>query len=149
MAEGWFTEQAATIREICNGILFLSAILLVAVWVDYAFNYRKQHPRKWWRDDAVQGAGILALLMLGHAMRAGSSWMEFLYADIGWNNSFFANSIEIFIAATSIILVAKLLIAYKFTRYGWRWFALGGLFLLSVGIPVAIKYWLVPVLEVR
>lgn len=129
-----FDEQAIVLREICNGIMFLSACTLIGIFTHYIWAGASKN-RLWYKDSSNHAAAAIVILMAGHATRAFSSWMEFLFADLGWDNSLWINSLYLFTIATALIISAKLLMVYTFAPTRWRalltWTALAA----SVGIP--------------
>lgn len=144
-----YTEQIIILREICNGIMFLSAVLVMTiVFVTYVV---RQYNRgewlgvdgkpvdHWYQDIAVQAAGAFIVLMIGHAIRAGSSWAEFFWLRHGWGFGGWVDLLAIFIAATGFTLAGKLLVTFAFTKRRWGWwlvFFVGG---MSISIPLLVS----------
>lgn len=133
-----FTETSVLVREICNGVMCVSALMVIAMFVHYIVQRCCERPGSFWDSPAVQGATALAVLMTGHAIRAFSGWMQFLFLDHGWNPLYWANASLPFLAATAMIVGGKMLIVYTFAPYHWRYWLIAGAAFLSVVIPVAV-----------
>jgi hypothetical protein len=132
-----FNEQAIILREICNGIMFIGAVVMIGIFAHYIWRRSRERDR-WYRDIAVQAAGAISVLLLGHSIRAGASWMEFLWLDIGWDNSFWTAAIDIFLAATILTVMGKMLMVFAFSPYRWRWHLTLGTAVVAIALPIAV-----------
>lgn len=132
-----FAENSIILREVCNGIMFISAVIIVGIFLHYVWT-ATNNDRNWYKNPVTQSAGAIILLMTGHAMRAFSGWMQFLWMDIGWDPSLWSNSVDLFIVATTLIIGAKVLMIFIFSPIRWRTFLTNTALLLSIGIPAAI-----------
>lgn len=133
-----FTEQSVHLRELGNGIMFISAICMIAIFSYYLVARFRIQGWKCCRDLASQAAASIVILMAGHAVRAGSSWMEFIWTDVGWNNDFWANSVIFFTIASGLIIIGKMLIIFAFSSYYWRWHITIGAGAISLFIPLIV-----------
>ncbi len=133
-----FEEKAIILREICNGIMFIGAIVMIIIFMDYILRMRREWPEVWSKDIAVRGAAAVVILMTGHALRAFTSWMEFLLRHLGHNPEWLTNALVLFLMATILIVLGKMSIIFAFSRYKWRWYWTIGASVVSVTIPVLI-----------
>ncbi len=132
-----FGEGSVILREICNGIMCISAVMIIGIFIHYVWRGIRENPH-WYRDPVIQSAGAIIILLTGHAMRAFSGWMQFLWLDIGWDPDFWANSMDIFVVATALIIGAKLLMVSIFAPGRWRALLTNSALVFSIGIPVVI-----------
>lgn len=131
-----FDESSIIVREICNGAMCVSAIILVGVFSAYILRTRREMPREWYRDIAVHGAIAATVLLTGHVIRSFAGWMQFFYMDIGWDPDFWVNSNALFLTATAIILSGKLMMVYAFSCHGKRGIATAATAVAAVIIPL-------------
>lgn len=134
-----FPNYTVLVREICNGIMFVSAVLLIMIFVDYIFR-SCQSDRDCFRDSAIQAAISLIILMLGHAIRAFTGWMQWLSIRNEWATDIWIDEINMFLVATVLIVLGKDLMIYTFTPYRWGW-RLGlaiGAAVVAITIPVLV-----------
>lgn len=113
-----FDESSIIVREICNGAMCVSAIILVCVFSRYILRTRREMPGGWYKDIAVHAAIAAIVLLSGHVIRAFAGWMQFFYMDVGWDPDFWVNSNTIFLTATALVLSGKLMMVYAFSRDG-------------------------------
>jgi hypothetical protein len=133
-----FDQSSIIVREICNGAMCVSAIILIFVFGRYVLRTRQEMPRSWYRDIAVQGALAMIVLLFGHAIRAFAGWAQFFYLDIGWDPDFWSNSNALFLTATSFVLTGKLRMIYAFSRNGTRAIIALSAAAAIVTIPLAV-----------
>lgn len=115
-----FDDTSIIVREICNGAMCISALVLVGVFSSYILRTRREMPNTWRQDIAVHGAFAAVVLLTGHAIRAFAGWAQFLFLDLRLDADFWANSNAIFLTATAFVLTGKLLMVYAFSRNGTR-----------------------------
>lgn len=130
-----FDTDTIIVREVCNGAIFITGLAVLAIFANHIRNVYKESG-DWYRSVDVHAAAAIILLVLGHVIRAGASWMEFLWSHMGWDNDFWANTIEIFLLATLLIVLGKELIVFEFTPKKWRWPFTIGTASLAVLIPL-------------
>lgn len=128
-------------REITNGMWAVSGLALLAVIIGYIVNAARHRPL-WWRDPGVQFAAAMGLLVLGHVIRAGFSWAEFVELSRGALRWTFPFVSELYFTAMAFTVVGKLLCIYVLMPPAWRWRVIAAALLLTIGIPVGV-YWLV------
>jgi len=133
-----FSSQTVVVREICNGAMFLSALFVIGIFANYVRHRCAEGFRRCLGDPVVLAALCIIVLMVGHAIRAGSSWMEFLWRDLDWDAGAWTNTETIFLTATALILSGKLLIVYVFAVWEWRWVLVALALMISVGVPLAV-----------
>src|SRR5512144_1404769 len=97
-----FTEHTVHVRELWNGVMCLAALAVTFVFIHYIWTATG---RKGWYDDVgVQAAAAISVLMLGTSLRSFSLWMEFLWLDAGWENTFWASGTALFLTFTALIV---------------------------------------------
>lgn len=128
-----FSDESEVLRQICNGIMCVGAIMVIDTFVRYIWR-RYQRDRGWLRDITVLAAATLIVLFVGHAIRAFSAWMQFLYLSLEWNPSFWTNSALLYIPATIFIIIGKMLAIYFFSPQKTRVMTTT----LKVGFMIAI-----------
>jgi hypothetical protein len=116
-----FTDESAVLRQICNGIMCVGAIMVIDTFVRYLWQRSKKDPQ-WTHDIAVVAAISLIILLSGHAIRAFSGWMQFLALSLHGNASFWANSMSQFLLATLLIVIGKVAMIYFFSPERTRHF---------------------------
>jgi ABC-type glycerol-3-phosphate transport system permease component len=135
-----FTEQTIMLREFCNGVLFLSAVMLIVIFARYIIHecglsgWHNCH-----KDIAVQAAAAIVILMCGHAVRAGSSWMEFFWERHEWPGGWWSkNTLWVFLTATALTLTGKMLITYAFVPWRYRWHLVAFVATVSIAVPLVV-----------
>src|SRR4051812_27538742 len=101
-----FETTAVIVREVCNGIIFCCAAVMLYVFGNFIWVARRDKD-EWHTDRAVWAAGAIGVLLAGHMLRAGSSWMEFLWLDMGWDNAIWTDALTLFLASIAFIVVGK------------------------------------------
>lgn len=134
------TDQAIVVREICNGIMAISSLILIGVFVNYIVEKCRVIPYCY-NDLGVQAAAAIVVLMIGHAIRAISSWLEFLWARFQWPEGPWTNTLAVFIAATAFTLAGKILVAYAFSPDRWKWLLAGFIAATAIGIPLTVAFF--------
>lgn len=134
----YFTMESAIVREICNGIMCVSAILLVAIFSDYILRRCYKDSASCFSDSAVQAAVVILVLLVGHAIRAFSGWMQFLWVRNDWEPNFWANTLWLFLTATVLIVLGKVLMVYVFAPYKWRLCIACFTVFFAVAVPVLV-----------
>lgn len=132
-----YTDETIVLREICNGMMAVSAVILISVFAVYVIRYSRA-ARGWYNDIGVQAAIAVIILMVGHLIRAFSSWMEFLWLDLGWPQGFWVNAVGVFVAATIFTVAGKVLCAFAFAPYRWRWHLTVFIAVVSIAIPLIV-----------
>jgi hypothetical protein len=128
-----FEQFNLLVRESVNGTMALSALLLIVIFGRYSWRNR----RVFWHSETAQAAAAIVVLMIGHFVRAFSSWIEFLLVDLGWSTSNWIKWTWIwFLIAAALIIAGKSLMLYTFAPRKCRWAV------LTIGIPVCV---LVPI----
>jgi len=115
----------------------VSAVVLILIFSDYILRQCYKNSAECLRDNAVQAALALLVLLLGHAIRAFSGWMQFLWMRSDWDPDFWANGIDLFLAATVLIVTGKIFMIYIFVPHKWRWTALFTV-TCAVTVPVLV-----------
>src|SRR5678809_520406 len=133
-----FNETSVILREVCNGMMFVSAFILILLFSSFLRKEIVKDKSCWAFDPVCQSAIVIILLLIGHGIRAFSAWMQFIWMDIGWDPDFWANSIEIFISATVIIVSAKQFMVIVFSSDRWRWPLSALTLILTTTIPMGI-----------
>jgi len=133
-----FNETSIILREVCNGMMFVSAFILIVLFASFLWREVARDKHCWVRDPVCQSAIVIILLLVGHGIRAFAAWMQFLWMDIGWDADFWTNSIELFIAATVIIVTAKQFMVIVFSSEKWRWPLTALTLVLTVVIPMSV-----------
>lgn len=137
-----FTDQSVLLRELCNGIMCISALILVGIFVHYIYRrWRRDHDAM--KDVAVWAAVAFVVLMTGHAIRAFSGWMQFFWLRMEWDANVWMNGVELFLAATALIITAKILMVYTFAPYRWgsRLALLAATFAVLIPVSVVVVTW--------
>lgn len=137
-----FSDEAEVLRQVCNGIMCVGAIMVIDTFARYIWR-RYQRDRGWLRDITVLAAATLIVLFVGHAIRAFSAWMQFLYLSLEWNPSFWTNSALLYIPATIFIIIGKMLAIYFFSPQKTRVMTTT----LKVGFMIAIPVVLAIMVE--
>lgn len=131
-----FTETTILVREVCNGIMAVSALTMLAVFISYVITESRTE-QFWYNDPAVHAAVAIIVLTLGHFIRALSGWMEFVWLDfgkVGW----WVNTVGIFMLSTILIVLGKLMIVYTFSPAKWRWQITLAAGVVSITIPIGV-----------
>lgn len=117
------------IREFANGTMFLSALLLLFIFAVFCWKNRKS----FLYNHTTQAAAAIAVLMAGHAVRSGSSWVEFMIAAqrLNLSNWFYWSPIW-FLTATSLVIWGKVLMIYVFAPKKYCWY------FIMIGIPLCL-----------
>lgn len=134
-----FSDKAILMREIGNGIMFLSAMCTVFIFAWYIWDYHKELG---WRDRTIIAATSICVLMTGHAVRAGPSWMEFLWADLGWDPHVWTSRLEFFFTATVLTILGKLWVDFTFSKYNYRWPIFAFISIFSIGLPIGLHFFM-------
>lgn len=134
-----FPNYTVLVREICNGVMFVSAVLLIVIFVDYIFR-TCQSDKDCFKDSAIQAAISLTILMIGHAIRAFSGWMQWLSIRNEWETNIWIDEINMFLVATVLIVLGKDLMIYTFApyRWGWRFTVAVGAAVVAITIPILV-----------
>lgn len=131
-------ENVALVREICNGIMATTAVITFIVFAEYLCRYL--YNKKTWQSITFQAAVAIEIMMVGHFIRAGTSWAGFIMERLGYVTIYGAvgqsfatplwiNSGWIFALATAFIVVGKLMVILAFApddiyiyghRISWR-----------------------------
>ena len=112
-----FSALNLLVREAVNGTMALSALLLVIIFGRYSWRNRFSLAR----SQTTQAALAIMILMCGHLVRAGSSWVEFLLIDMGLSAAGWIKWTWIwFLIAAALIVVGKGMMAYTFAPRAWR-----------------------------
>ena len=115
------------VRQIVNGTMALSALLLLFVFVRYVLH----HLTSIRRSGTVQAAAAISVLMAGHFMRASSSWIEFILLDLGVDTTMWLQWTWVFFMLAFVgIFIGKILMINTFAPRGWR------KTLVYVGMPI-------------
>ena len=153
------------VREVCNGIMATTALITVIVFGEYLVRFIVTE-RKWYHHMTFQAALAIFIMVMGHLVRAGMSWLGFLSVRMGWTTvgsggsagftalaePFWFNSAWVFIVATMLITLGKLMIILAFApdqlmfgkhRISWR-VHLKVAFVFLVGVPFFVGYMLHP-----
>lgn len=108
-----FNETTILIRQAAHGSMFIANLFVIAIFARYIWRERKTIGRHWYRDPTLQASGALLVLFIGHLIRSGSSWLEFMHLQVGAHPAF-ANIPVIFSIAAALILIGKALVIYAF-----------------------------------
>lgn len=137
-------------REVCNGAMFISAVIMMGIFACYFYRNRRII-RDWWRGNlthraqeawnTMQAAVAIIVLLSGHALRAGTSWLEFLWSDMGWEPNVWVSTYEIFAVATALTILGKVSMIYTFSPLRCRNLIVSGTLLCAFGIPLLVLYW--------
>lgn len=112
-----FEFDDALIREIANGIITLSGLLLLFIFARYCWH----HKNSIYKNASVKVALAIMLLMAGHSIRSGGSWIEFFMLRMLYRMDHWLNwSFTWFLAAMGFILLGKLMMIYLFAPINWR-----------------------------
>jgi hypothetical protein len=142
-----------------------TALITVVVFGEYLIRFMCTE-RKWYRHMTFQAALAIFIMVLGHFLRASTSWLGFLWARMGWTavgsggsngfallaEPFWFNAAWVFIVATILITLGKLLIILAFApdeltfgKHRISWGAhLKVMFVFLVGVPFFIGYMVHP-----
>jgi hypothetical protein len=131
-----FTHESILLREICNGMITISGVFLLALFCHYA--YRAGSIKRLVSDPVYQSALALIILIGGHVVRSFAAWMQFIWMDADVDADFWANSSEIFVAATVLIIIGKQLMIAIFSSDGWRLPLSLCAIIATITIPVAV-----------
>lgn len=134
-----FAEHSVVVREVCNGVLALSALALVCIFGCYV--HRRWRTFGFKNGDellAAQAASAITLLLVGHFIRSFLGWMQFVWADLGWPADNWTNASEYFIIATILILAGKWAMVYIFGMLRWPMLLLLALGIFSVPVALAV-----------
>lgn len=124
-----FSSLNIFVRQIVNGTMTLSALLVLIIFARYVWNNRQSLRH----NEAVQAAAAIMVLMAGHTMRAASSWVEFILLDAGISTAIWLKWTWIwFLLAFIGIVIGKVLMLNMFAPRTWR------KTLIVVGIPACI-----------
>lgn len=132
-----FDDETVLLREICNGIMCMGAIWMIAIFVPYIYRRVRTEPG-WYSDIVVQAAIAIIVLVLGHLVARFAGWMQFLWVDMGWDADYWANASDIFLTATVLTVLGKMMNVYAFSVWRWRWVMTGLALSTSIGIPLAV-----------
>jgi hypothetical protein len=132
-----FTDYSILLREICNGIMCVSAVVLVGIFTDYILRRWREDSARCFKDSAVQAALAILVLLCGHAIRAFSGWMQFLWMRNDMDPDFWANAVELFLTATVLIIAGKVMMIYTFAPVQWRWKALV-VTVIALAVPIVV-----------
>jgi hypothetical protein len=135
-----FAPDTAALRAYCNGAMAVSSLILIGIFVRYIIGSIRR-PR-WWRDLSVQAAGAITILMIGHLVRAATSWVTFTWIAEHWDVSQWTNEWSYFLGATILVLVGKILMTWSFSPSRWRWALIATLLITSLGVP-ALVLWVI------
>lgn len=133
-----FAASDIVVREVCNGIIFCCAAVMVYVFGHFIWIARRGN-KEWQSDRAVWAAGAIMILLVGHLLRAGSSWMEFLWLDMGWDNTVWADALALFLASIAFIVVGKVLMIIIFVPDRWSMMRTMGLIAAAIIFPVILR----------
>lgn len=112
-----YTALNIFVREVVNGAMALSALLVCFVFARYAWHNRTSLRH----NSTVKAAVAILILMAGHFMRAGSSWVEFMLLDLGIDTKHWLQWTWLwFILAFIGIVSGKILILGAFAPRKWR-----------------------------
>lgn len=138
-----FTQESIILREICNGMITISGIVVLMMFVHYAI--RAGNVRRVLTDPVYQSAAALAILISGHVIRSFAAWMQFIWMDADIDADFWANSSEIFILATVLIIIGKQSMIIIFSSDDWRWplsvFAITATITIPVLVAVVMSHF--------
>lgn len=158
-------NTVAFAREVCNGIMAMSAVVTIVVFGEYICRFALS-TRTFYKFLTFQAAFSLFVLMWGHLLRAATSWMGFFWKRMGWTavyaggapdfapgaDTFWFNSGWVFVLATAIIVAGKFMVVLAFApeslwfgehRISWR-VHLTAAFALSIFLPFFVGYVIHP-----
>jgi hypothetical protein len=125
-----FSDLVLMVRTGVNGALAFSALLLMLVFVSFIIERRKN----FFRSVEVQAAATILLLIVGHFLRAFSSWIEFNLVGFNIDPTHWVTWTWIWFLASAILILtgkAFMIVIFSQGRW-WRWWA------LYVGLPACI-----------
>lgn len=129
-----FGQFNLMVREVVNGAMALAALLLIWIFARYCWRNRSEL----WRDEATIAAAAILVLMIGHFLRAFSSWIEFMLIDLGRNTNAWVEWTWItFLISGTLIITGKAMILRIFAPLKWRWT------IMAIGIPACV---LIPII---
>src|SRR5262245_22506471 len=112
-----YQDLTIFVRQVANGAMAISALFVIGVFLHFVWNnwsYRRHHV-------AVKAAIAILVLSCGHVIRSFSSWMEFLWVDIGWDiGLWLVQSWTWFTFAAILVLIGKSLMLLNFSPWRYR-----------------------------
>jgi uncharacterized membrane protein len=129
------TNETIIVREVCNGVMFLSALMIIGIFMHYMWKRRREK-----FDTNLQAALAITIVLLGNSFRAGSSWMEFLWVQLNWNSGFLRETIEFFITATVLIVLGKVMMINTFAPDQYRKTLTILALIISFGVPMLVAF---------
>jgi len=132
----YYDTATVFVREICNGALAISAFVVFFIFCRYVV-VRIRQCERWWRDELILAAGAIAVLIVGHFIRALSQWMQFMWIGNGWGAGHWANAWTYFTISTAIILFGKMMMIAIFSPWQ-RWCLVASTLILAIGLPTAL-----------
>jgi len=135
-----FNDLSVALREICNGMMTVSAVILLAILVRYVVRWVPRLKGRWHRDAGVQIALAGIVMVSGHVIRSAGGWLQFLMFRWGWDVNDLVNSFEYFIVATILVVTGKAMVVFFFiNKHALRrfWYT-ATMLVASVSIPLGI-----------
>lgn len=112
-----FEFREALIREMANGTMAVSGLLLVVIFSSYCWKNRSSLSQ----NHTTQAAFAILILMIGHLIRAGGAWIEFfLLRHLIRLDEWLWWSVIWFVASAVLVLSGKLLMVYIFAPARWH-----------------------------
>jgi hypothetical protein len=124
-----FSTFNVFVREVANGTMALSALLLIIIFARYVVRNRRDLRS----SETTQVAAALLLLLCGHLIRATNSWITFSMISLGWDVQKWTEEAWIwFVVDGMLVIIGKAMMIYWFAPKYWR------ASMVYVGIPACV-----------
>jgi hypothetical protein len=133
-----FDNLSIAVREICNGAMAVSAVILIASLARYIAYYAPRAKKRWYDDAGVQIALACIVMLIGNVIRSVGGWAQFVLLRLEHDVDDLVNAMEYFIVATVLVLIGKAMIMFFFMSTSWRLWAVAAMLVVSVLVPFGL-----------